>query len=139
MSALAPDENGPTAVAAVAPAAADDAHPPAPFGSWVDPKVRVCAYCKKPWARKKCNGCQQRTYCDKKCQKKDWHKQHRVQCKKLRQVFVPPPPGWRDTCPPVAEAAAASSKNQSRRKQTASGKKQDISHQANKQQPASNK
>lgn len=42
------------------------------------PEVTTCAYCKKPGARKKCNGCRQRTYCDKKCQMKDWHKQHRV-------------------------------------------------------------
>ena len=30
-----------------------------------------------------------------------------LQCKKLQQVFVPPPLGWRDKCAPVAEVAAA--------------------------------
>lgn len=32
-----------------------------------------------------------------------------MQCKKLRQVFVPPPPGWRDAAKGVAETAAVSS------------------------------
>ena len=86
--------------------AVDDAHAPTPLVE-AHPKVTTCAYCKKPGARKKCNGCRQRTYCDKKCQRKDWHKQHRVQCKKLRQVFVPPPPGWRDKCAPVAGVTAS--------------------------------
>merc|ERR1719272_1856883 len=57
---------------------------------------KVCAYCKKPGATKKCEACEQRTYCDKKCQKKDWKAVHRGQCKKLQQVFVPPPAGWRE-------------------------------------------
>ena len=38
----------------------------------------------------------QRTYRDKKCQKKDWKTVHRKQCKKLQQVFIPPPAGWRE-------------------------------------------
>ena len=57
---------------------------------------KVCAYCKKPGATNKCEACEQRTYCDKKCQKKDWKAVHRGQCKKLQQVFVPPPAGWRE-------------------------------------------
>eukprot|EP00729_Bicosta_minor_P032612 gene32612-biopygen19391 len=56
---------------------------------------KVCAYCKRPGARLKCEGCRQRSYCDRKCQKKDWKQEHRGQCVKLQQVFVPPPPGWR--------------------------------------------
>merc|ERR1712127_942748 len=57
---------------------------------------KVCAYCKKPGAMNKCEACLQRTYCNKKCQKKDWKIVHRGQCKKLQQVFVPPKPGWRE-------------------------------------------
>ena len=64
-------------------------------------RLKVCAYCKTPGAKKKCNGCRQRTYCDKRCQKKDWKTVHREQCEKLQQVFVPPPAGWRE-----AKAAA---------------------------------
>eukprot|EP00729_Bicosta_minor_P020177 gene20177-biopygen10446 len=56
---------------------------------------KVCAYCKRPGARLKCEGCRQRSYCDRKCQKRDWKQEHRGQCVKLQQVFVPPPPGWR--------------------------------------------
>ena len=56
---------------------------------------KVCAYCKRPGAPLKCEGCRQRSYCDRKCQKKDWKQEHRGQCVKLQQVFVPPPPGWR--------------------------------------------
>eukprot|EP00729_Bicosta_minor_P021129 gene21129-biopygen25357 len=37
-----------------------------------------------------------------KCQKRDWKQEHRGQCVKLQQVFVPPLLGWRD-----AAAAAA--------------------------------
>eukprot|EP00729_Bicosta_minor_P033117 gene33117-biopygen30718 len=58
-------------------------------------RVKVCAYCKRPGAVLKCEGCRQRSYCDRKCQKKDWKQEHRGQCVKLQQVFVPPPPGWR--------------------------------------------
>eukprot|EP00729_Bicosta_minor_P008540 gene8540-biopygen22933 len=56
---------------------------------------KVCAYCKRPGALLKCEGCRQRSYCDRKCQKRDWKQEHRGQCVKLQQVFVPPPPGWR--------------------------------------------
>ena len=59
-------------------------------------RLKVCAYCKKPGARLKCEACLQRTYCDKKCQKNDWKTVHREQCEKLQQVFVPPPAGWRE-------------------------------------------
>ena len=59
-------------------------------------RLKVCAYCKAPGARKKCNGCRQRTYCNKQCQKNDWKTVHREQCEKLQQVFVPPPAGWRE-------------------------------------------
>ena len=55
--------------------------------------AKVCAYCKAPGAKKKCHGCMQRTYCNKKCQKKDWKQTHRMICEKLQQVFVPPPAG----------------------------------------------
>ena len=65
-------------------------------------RLKVCAYCKTPGATKKCEACEQRTYCNKKCQKKDWKAVHRGQCMKLQQVFVPPKPGWGE-----AEAAAA--------------------------------
>ena len=58
--------------------------------------AKVCAYCKAPGAKKKCHGCMQRTYCNKKCQKKDWKQTHRMICEKLQQVFVPPPAGCRD-------------------------------------------
>ena len=67
---------------------------------------KVCAYCKRPGARLKCEGCRQRSYCDRRCQKKDWKQEHRGQCVKLQQVFVPPPPGWRGAA--AAEGAAAS-------------------------------
>lgn len=53
---------------------------------------KVCANCKKPGARLKCEGCRQRRYCDKDCQKKDWKEEHRKQCAKLQQVFSPPSP-----------------------------------------------
>eukprot|EP00729_Bicosta_minor_P031830 gene31830-biopygen10791 len=56
---------------------------------------KVCAYCKRPGALLKCEGCRQRSYCDRRCQKRDWKQEHRGQCAKLQQVFVPPPPGWR--------------------------------------------
>eukprot|EP00729_Bicosta_minor_P033011 gene33011-biopygen12776 len=56
---------------------------------------KVCAYCKRPGALLKCEGCRQRSYCDRRCQKRDWKQEHRGQCVKLQQVFVPPPPGWR--------------------------------------------
>ena len=59
-------------------------------------RLKVCAYCKKPGAMNKCEACLQRTYCDKKCQKKDWKTVHKKQCKKLQQVFYPPPAGWRE-------------------------------------------
>ena len=59
-------------------------------------RLKVCAYCKVPGATNKCNGCRQRTYCNKRCQKKDWKTVHREQCEKLQQVFVPPPAGWRE-------------------------------------------
>eukprot|EP00729_Bicosta_minor_P032566 gene32566-biopygen11449 len=64
---------------------------------------KVCAYCKRPGARLKCEGCRQRSYCDRKCQKRDWKHEHRGQCVKLQQVFVPPPPGWRGAA--AAEAS----------------------------------
>eukprot|EP00729_Bicosta_minor_P032533 gene32533-biopygen630 len=67
---------------------------------------KVCAYCKRPGARLKCEGCRQRSYCDRKCQKKAWKQEHRGQCVKLQQVFVPPPRGWRGAAP--AEGAATS-------------------------------
>eukprot|EP00729_Bicosta_minor_P004380 gene4380-biopygen16815 len=63
---------------------------------------KVCAYCIRPGAVLKCEGCRQRSYCDRKCQKRDWKQEHRGQCAKLQQVFVPPPPGWRGA---AAEAA----------------------------------
>eukprot|EP00729_Bicosta_minor_P017331 gene17331-biopygen7477 len=56
---------------------------------------KVCAYCKRPGALLKCEGCRQRSYCDRRCQKRDWKQEHRGQCAKLQQVFVPPKPGWR--------------------------------------------
>eukprot|EP00729_Bicosta_minor_P004381 gene4381-biopygen16816 len=67
---------------------------------------KVCAYCKRPGARLKCEGCRQRSYCDRRCQKRDWKQEHRGQCVKLQQVFVPPPPGWRGAAP--AEASYGS-------------------------------
>eukprot|EP00729_Bicosta_minor_P022703 gene22703-biopygen29461 len=66
---------------------------------------KVCAYCKRPGAVLKCEGCRQRSYCDRKCQKRDWKQEHRGQCVKLQQVFVPPPPGWGGAA--AAEVAAA--------------------------------
>ena len=68
-------------------------------------RLKVCAYCKKPGARLKCKACFQRTYCDKRCQKKDWKAVHREQCEKLQQVFVPPPAGWREAKEAAAVAA----------------------------------
>eukprot|EP00729_Bicosta_minor_P033105 gene33105-biopygen1981 len=67
---------------------------------------KVCAYCKRPGALLKCEGCRQRSYCDRKCQKRDWKQEHRGQCVKLQQVFVPPPPGWRGSA--AAEVAETS-------------------------------
>eukprot|EP00729_Bicosta_minor_P016962 gene16962-biopygen541 len=67
---------------------------------------KVCAYCKRPGTVLKCEGCRQRSYCDRRCQKRDWKQEHRGQCVKLQQVFVPPPPGWRGAA--AAEGAAAS-------------------------------
>ena len=55
-------------------------------------RVKVCA---RTSATKKCNGWRHRTYCNKKCQKNDWKTVHKKQCKKLQQVFVPPPAEWR--------------------------------------------
>eukprot|EP00729_Bicosta_minor_P032786 gene32786-biopygen6813 len=69
-------------------------------------RVKVCAYCKRPGALLKCEGCRQRSYCDRKCQKKDWKQEHRGQCVKLQQVLAPPPPRWRGSA--AAEGAAAS-------------------------------
>ena len=69
---------------------------------------KVCAYCKRPGARLKCEGCRQRSYCDRKCQKKDWKQEHRGQCVKLQQVFVPPPPGWRGAAPADASGGGGS-------------------------------
>ena len=72
-----------------AAAAADAAAPPHDHDSpQVDQNVKECSFCKKPGARKKCDGCRQRRYCDKKCQKNDWGKQHKDQCKK--QKLQPP-------------------------------------------------
>eukprot|EP00729_Bicosta_minor_P032742 gene32742-biopygen5792 len=71
-------------------------------------RVKVCAYCKRPGARLKCEGCRQRSYCDRKCQKKDWKQEHRGQCVKLQQVFVPPPPGWRGAAPAEASGGGGS-------------------------------
>ena len=59
-------------------------------------RLKVCAYCTTPGAQLKCAECKQRTYCNEKCQKKDWKTVHRNQCKKLQQVFVPPKAGWRE-------------------------------------------
>ena len=87
------------------------ARPPSPEppedGTVVQRNTRrkVCAYCKAPGARLKCKACLHRTYCDKKCQKKDWKEVHKKQCKKLQQVFVPPPAGWREAA--GAEGAGA--------------------------------
>eukprot|EP00729_Bicosta_minor_P013106 gene13106-biopygen14215 len=58
-------------------------------------RLKVCAYCKRPGALLKCEGCRQRSYCDRKCQKRDWKQEHRGQCVELQQVFVPPALGWR--------------------------------------------
>eukprot|EP00729_Bicosta_minor_P004979 gene4979-biopygen2133 len=69
---------------------------------------KVCAYCKRPGARLKCEGCRQRSYCDRKCQKKDWKQEHRGQCVKLQQVFVPPPPGWRGAAAAKASGGGGS-------------------------------
>eukprot|EP00729_Bicosta_minor_P018018 gene18018-biopygen22192 len=69
-------------------------------------RVKVCAYCKRPGARLKCEGCRQRSYCDRKCQKRDWKQEHRGQCAKLQQVFVPPPPGWRGAAAAEVEEAS---------------------------------
>ena len=66
-------------------------------------RLKVCAYCKKPGAMNKCEACLQRTYCDKKCQKKDWKTVHKKQCKTLQQVFSPPPAGWREHAEGVGE------------------------------------
>ena len=66
-------------------------------------RLKVCAYCKTPGAQLKCEACLQRTYCNKKCQKKDWKAVHRGQCKKLQQVFVPPKAGWREAAAAAAE------------------------------------
>eukprot|EP00729_Bicosta_minor_P010055 gene10055-biopygen17001 len=66
---------------------------------------KVCAYCKRPGALLKCEGCRQRSYCDRKCQKRDWKQEHRGQCVKLQQVFVPPKPCWRGA---AAEAGGGS-------------------------------
>merc|ERR1719272_530604 len=70
-------------------------------------RLKVCAYCKTPGARLKCVECKQRTYCNKKCQAKDWKKEHSVQCKKLQQVFVPPKAGWREAAAAAAAGGAA--------------------------------
>eukprot|EP00729_Bicosta_minor_P032469 gene32469-biopygen20871 len=70
---------------------------------------KVCAYCKRPGARLKCEGCRQRSYCDRRCQKKDWKQEHRGQCLKLQQVFLPPPPGWRDAAGAEASGGGGSS------------------------------
>ena len=75
-----------------------------PFGD-PSPRTKLCAYCKKPGAKLKCDACLHRSYCDRKCQKKDWKKQHRDQCKKLQQVFVPPPPGWMEAAAEAEDAA----------------------------------
>eukprot|EP00729_Bicosta_minor_P032534 gene32534-biopygen631 len=69
---------------------------------------KVCAYCKRPGARLKCEGCRQRSYCDRKCQKRDWKQEHRGQCVKLQQVFVPPPPGWRGSAGAEASGGGGS-------------------------------
>eukprot|EP00729_Bicosta_minor_P032625 gene32625-biopygen27452 len=69
---------------------------------------KVCAYCKRPGARLKCEGCRQRSYCDRKCQKRDWKQEHRGQCVKLQQVFVPPPPGWRGSAGAEASGSGGS-------------------------------
>eukprot|EP00729_Bicosta_minor_P032685 gene32685-biopygen26488 len=69
---------------------------------------KVCAYCKRPGALLKCEGCRQRSYCDRRCQKKDWKQEHRGQCVKLQQVFVPPPPGWRDAAGAEASGGGGS-------------------------------
>lgn len=51
--------------------------------------LHVCDYmhCKTTGAAKKCKACLSRTYCDKRCQKKDWKLQHRHHCK----TSLPPP------------------------------------------------
>ena len=68
---------------------------------------KVCVYCKRPGALLKCEACRQRSYCDRKCQKKDWKQEHRGQCVKLQQVFFPPPPGWRGAAAEAGCRAAA--------------------------------
>lgn len=47
---------------------------------------KPCAYCKTPGAKKTCEACRSRTYCDRGCQMKDWKREHRGQCKKLQQT-----------------------------------------------------
>eukprot|EP00729_Bicosta_minor_P032525 gene32525-biopygen24272 len=71
---------------------------------------KVCAYCKRPGALLKCEGCRQRSYCDRKCQKRDWKQEHRGQCVKLQQVFVPPPPGWRSAAAEAGGGVGGGSK-----------------------------
>eukprot|EP00729_Bicosta_minor_P016506 gene16506-biopygen27205 len=70
---------------------------------------KVCAYCKRPGARLKCEGCRQRSYCDRKCQKRDWKQEHRGHCVKLQQVFVPPLLGWRDAATAAAGGCGGAS------------------------------
>eukprot|EP00729_Bicosta_minor_P002196 gene2196-biopygen23796 len=48
----------------------------------------TCAYCNVVGATNRCAGCKQRTYCTRKCQKKDWKKQHKKQCKQLKEMFA---------------------------------------------------
>lgn len=59
-----------------------------------------CAHCKKPGATFKCTACKQPWYCGKACQRADWKKGHRDECKKIaakmKEVFVPPLVGWRE-------------------------------------------
>ena len=93
-----------TAAAAPMSLPAEPAPPPPPHADHEHETLiqynlrnKVCAYCKRPGAHLKCEGCRQRSYCDRKCQKKDWKQEHRGQCVKLQQVFTPSACGRKDS------------------------------------------
>ena len=69
--------------------------------------MRPCAYCKKQGAKQKCNACLQRSYCDQKCQKKDWKTVHRDQCEKLQLSGGAAPAGGGAAASAAAAATAA--------------------------------
>ena len=51
--------------------------------------IKICSCCKKESEKKlsKCSACLSVGYCNRECQKRDWH-QHKVMCPMLKEMLI---------------------------------------------------